>query len=441
MKNTISTAIETTLETCEARGADLFAFSALPKAAARATAAYLDALTAHGVSLGPLHGVPIGVKDIIDVAGLATHAGSATRPAPPPAAKDAFVVAKLRAAGAVIAAKTNTVEFAFGGWGTNKAIGTPKNPWNDAAHYTPGGSSSGTGVAVGSGLLPAGLGTDTGGSVRIPAAFCGCVGLKTSIGLVSRSGVVPLSDTFDTVGPLTDTVHRAAEMLSAMQGEDRSDPTTIDVSRKDPLADIERGISGLRLAILQPDDLQQVTREVSEAYTRAQGILGQLGATLAPLQLPMTFLEYQTRATRIVSSDAYAFHDELADDPDAPMNETTRMRMHVGRDLTAKDRIIAQRERHLAIADFLARLDRFDALVIPSAPITAIPIADADENNYEMSLYTRPANYLELCGLSVPIGLAPSGMPTSLQVMVRRFDDPLALRIGHAFEQARGAIA
>jgi aspartyl-tRNA(Asn)/glutamyl-tRNA(Gln) amidotransferase subunit A len=441
MAETITAATQSVLANCEERNPDLFAFSAIPKETALATATYLDAMKDGGVDLGPLHGVPICVKDIIDVSGMPTHAGSATRPSPEPATKDAFVVSKLRAAGTVIVAKSNTVEFAFGGWGTNKNIGTPKNPWNTDVHHTPGGSSSGTGVAVGSGLMPAGLGTDTGGSVRIPAAFCGCVGLKTSIGLVSRAGVVPLSDTFDTVGPLTDTVRRAAQMLDVMQGEDRDDPTTVGISRKDPMRDLERGVSGLRIAVLQPDDLPRMTRDVGDAYARAQGMLGQLGASLSPMSLPLEFLDYQTRATRIVSSDAYAFHSDIADDPNAPMNDTTRMRMHVGKDLSAKDRVLAQRERQQAIADFLARFDRYDALVIPSAPITAVPLTEADENNYEMSLYTRPANYLELCGLSVPIGIASNGMPTSLQIVTRRFDDPLALRIGYAFEDARGAIA
>ncbi|MEO1718646.1 MAG: amidase [Pseudomonadota bacterium] len=440
MPGAISQKLAATLEQCEAENDDLFAFSAFPKETAKATATYLETLSDNGVTLGPLHGLPICVKDIIDVAGLPTHAGSATRPAPAPAPEDAFVVAKLRAAGAIIAAKTNTVEFAFGGWGTNKNIGTPRNPWNRDVHHTPGGSSNGTGVAVGAGLLPAGLGTDTGGSVRIPAAFCGCVGLKTSIGLVSRTGVVPLSDTFDTVGPLTDTVRRAAEMLDVMQGEDRRDPTTVDISRKDPMRDLDRGIETLKIAVLSPEDLPRITRPISDAYARAQGLLGQLGASLTPMKLPMDFLAYQTRATQIVSSDAYAFHSEMADNPDTPMNETTRMRMHVGKGLTGRERVLAQRARQQAIADFLDRLDRFDALVIPSAPITAIPVSEADENNYEMSLYTRPANYLELCGLSLPISIAPNGMPTSLQIVTRRFDDPLALRIGQAFEQARGTL-
>ncbi len=399
-----------------------------------------DALTAAGVSLGPLHGVPIVVKDIIDVAGMPTKAGSATRPDPAPAATDATVVANLRAAGAITVAKTHTVEFAFGGWGTNASQGTPRNPWKPDEPHTPGGSSSGTGVAVGGGYVPAGLGTDTGGSVRIPAAFCGCVGLKTSIGLVSRAGVVALSDTFDTIGPLTDTVTRAAQMLEVMQGEDRADPSTLGIPRADPMAGLDRGIDGLRLAVLSDEALADCTPEVSAAFGDALNFLRQAGAVIVPVDLPKSFLEYQTNATAIIASDAYAFHTDLVMSNEAPLNDTTRMRIMVARDLTARNRVAAQRARQQDISDFLATMDRADALVMPAAPVTAIPLSAVDENNYAMSLHTRIGNYLELAGLSVPIGLTPLGLPTSLQILVRRFDDPLALRIGRAFEIVRGAF-
>jgi len=414
------------------------ACAAIPGDVVEAEAVHRDALSAAGVSLGPLHGLPIVVKDIIDVAGLPTKAGSATRPGPAPAKGDATVVAKLRAAGAITVAKTHTVEFAFGGWGTNASQGTPRNPWKPDEPHTPGGSSSGTGVAVGGRYVAAGLGTDTGGSVRIPAAFCGCVGLKTSIGLVSRAGVVPLSDTFDTIGPLTDTVRRAAEMLDAMQGEDRADPATLGISRSDPLSGLERGIDGLRLAVLPDEALSECMPEVRASFAAALGQLRDAGAVIVPVALPKSFAEYQRHATAIISSDAYAFHAALADSNEAPLNDTTRMRMIMGRDMSARDRVDAQRARQADIADFLTALDRADALVLPTAPVTAIPLSGVDENNYVMSLYTRIGNYLDLAGLSVPIGLTPGGLPTSLQILVRRFDDPLALRIGHAFEAVRG---
>ena len=285
------------------------------------------ALTEAGCTLGPLHGLPIVVKDIIDLAGHPTRAGSALRTEQPAATADANVVARLRAAGAITVAKSKTVEFAFGGWGTNASQGTPNNPWKPDEPHTPGGSSSGTGAAVGGRFVPAGLGTDTGGSVRIPAAFCGCVGLKTSIGMVSRSGVVPLSDSFDTVGPLTDTVQRAAEMLEAMMGEDRTDPTTVGRSRGDPLARLDRGIQGLRIGVIQDDALHQAKPDVMVAFHDAQRMLAEAGATLVPFSLPKDFATYQGLATAIISSDAYAFHAEMADSNATPLNDTTRTRM------------------------------------------------------------------------------------------------------------------
>ena len=441
MAKSIVETTEAVLADCAGRGRELHAFSELLPDTARATATYLDALLGAGVSLGPLHGLPVGVKDIIDVAGVATKAGSMTRADVGPAQADAFVVKQLRAAGCVIVGKTNTVEYAFGGWGTNANIGAPLNPWKPDVPHTSGGSSSGTGVAVGGGIVPAGLGTDTGGSVRIPAALCGCVGLKTSIGLVSRAGVVPLSDTLDTVGPLTATVRLAAEMLDVLQGEDRDDPTTVDVSRKVPLAGLERGVGGLRLGALSPEDLPGLTSAVAKDYEAAQAVLADLGATVEPFALPLSLPEYQNRSSVISATDAYAFHSRFADDPAAPLNDTTRKRMLVGKPVTARERILIQRERGTAIADFLARLDRFDALILPSAPVTAIPLSDVDEDNYIVSLYTRFVNYLALAGLSVPMGLSEAGLPTSLQIVVRRLDDPLSLRIGHAYEAARGALA
>lgn len=398
-----------------------------------------DALAAQGVTLGALHGLPIVVKDIIDVAGMPTKAGSATRQNPEPAEWDATVVAKLRAAGAITVAKTQTVEFAFGGWGTNASQGTPRNPWKENAH-TPGGSSSGTGVAVGGGYVPAGLGTDTGGSVRIPAAFCGCVGLKTSIGLVSRAGVVALSDTFDTVGPLTDTVRRAAEMAEVMAGVDPADPSTLGAPALDFTGDIDRGISGLRFAVLSDEQLSDATAEVRAAFENALDLLREAGATTVPITLPRSFIEYQRICSGMISADAYGFHAALADSNEAPLNDTTRMRMTASRDLTARDRVQAQRTRIHDISDFLAVMDRADALILPTAPTTAIPLSKVDENDYSMSLYTRLANYMEAAALSVPSGLSEAGLPTSLQIVVRRFEDPLALRIGHAFEMARGQM-
>lgn len=399
-----------------------------------------DALAASGCVIGALHGLPIVVKDIIDVAGMPTRAGSAVRTDQAASKTDATVVAQLRAAGAITVAKTNTVEFAFGGWGTNASQGTPRNPWKPDEPHTPGGSSSGTGAAVGSRLVAAGLGTDTGGSVRIPAAFCGCVGLKTSIGMVSRAGVVALSDTFDTVGPLTDTVRRSAEMLDVMMGEDRHDPSTVGLARQDPLAGLDRGIDGLRIAALTDETLTGCNPDVLDSFQTAIGLFEAAGARVDRIALPKGFDDYQGAGTAIIASDAYAWHADLADSNAAPLNDTTRMRILVGRDMTARDRVQAQRQREHDIAAFLACIDRHDAVILPTAPTTAIPLSTVDENNYTVSLYTRPGNYLGLASLSVPVGLSPGGLPTAVQIMVRHLDDALALRIGQAFESVRGPM-
>lgn len=435
--NTIANTVARTLSAIEAAEPRLNATVAVLRDVALAEAAHRDALAKAGVNLGPLHGVPIAVKDIIDVAGTPTSAGTAARKAPPPAARDACVVARLRAAGAIVVAKTKTVEFAYGGWGTNDSQGTPHNPWHEEPH-APGGSSSGTGVLVGAGLVPAGLGTDTGGSVRIPAAFCGTVGLKTSVGRVSRAGVVPLSTQLDSVGPLTDTVERAAQMLAVMQGEDPADPSTIGIPMIDPMAELERGVAGLTIGVVAADQLQDMTEEVAHAFAIAVKELEAAGARTLPFRLPRTFLEMQTFATRIIASDAYAEHHALVDDPAAPLNTATRKRLTVGRNVSARQRIEAERAQTLHMAEFDAAMDRLDAILLPTAPHVSIPLRAVDEDNFSMSLYTRLANYISLAALSVPSGIAPSGLPTSLQIVTRRFEDALALRIGRSFELARG---
>ena len=432
--------VQTVLEQIKRHEPKLQAVAELLEAPAKAEAAHRAALAAEGARVGPLHGMPIVVKDIIDVAGVPTRSGSLTRAENPPCERDAPVVAALRGAGAIPVAKSNTVEFAIGGWGTNQTVGTPRNPWDLKTHRIPGGSSSGTGVLVGAGLVPGGLGTDTGGSVRLPAAFCGCVGLKTSIGLVSRAGVTPLSDTLDTVGPLTSSVRLAAEMLDVMQGPDPADPTTLDAPHTSPLRHLEKGISGLRFGRIAADAMPHLSLEMSEAFEAALAQLHVLGATIVDCSLPMPFDEYQRVGGLISATEAYATYAEMVDDAAAPMAMPNRRRMARGKDVTAWERIRIERDRARAIADVDAVMDTLDAIVLPTTPFTAIPVDDVDEDDMSYGNHSRFVNYLELAGLSVPMSLTPGGLPTSLQIVVRRYDDPLALRIGAAFEQARGAF-
>ena len=405
---------------------------------ATAEAQHRDQLASSGGSLGPLHGLPFVVKDIIDVAGVATRSGSLTRADHPPASRDAPAVAALRAAGAVPIAKANTVEFAIGSWGTNETVGTPVNPWNMETPHVPGGSSSGTGVLVGSGLVGAGLGTDTGGSVRIPAAVCGCVGHKSSIGLVSRTGVTPLSETLDTVGPLTSNVALAAYMLAAMQGADPDDPTTIGREFPCPIRQLDRGIQGMRLAKLDLTDMPFLTDEVAAAFELAVNHLRDAGATITQTKLPLDYKAYQRLCGQVSSSESYATYADLVEDPASKLGEPNRNRFRYGKSITAAELVSIRRAREVSIRDFEAVIDNIDAIILPTIPMAAIPIADVDESVMPLSILTRFVNYLELAALSVPINLTAKGLPTALQIVVRRFDDPRAFRIGQSFEQVRG---
>ncbi|MBN9268112.1 MAG: amidase [Hyphomicrobium sp.] len=435
---TITAAIENTLDTMEAANTKLHALTQITRESALAEARLADARVAAGAAHGLLHGMPVGIKDIADVEGLVSGCGSLTRKQAEPARKDAHVVTKLRTAGAIVAGKTHTVEYAFGGYGTNVTVGTPWNPWDLKVHRIPGGSSSGTGSMVGAGVLPGGLGTDTGGSVRIPAALCGCVGLKTSIGLIGRSGIAPLSQTLDTAGPLAHDVTTAARMFAAMLGHDPEDPSTEDFRPVDPLRDLEKGVAGLRIGRIVDEDLTLTTEEVRADIAKSASTLEKLGARIEPFKMPQSFESF-TRATGIIiASEGYANWRKLIDDPKSGMADPIRTRFLGGKTISAADYLDVIQERGKAIDGFLSAMDRLDALILPTIPFPAIAIAEVDETKSPMAHFTRWANYLALASLAIPTALSKSKLPMSLQIVVRRFDDSLALRIGRAFEKARG---
>jgi aspartyl-tRNA(Asn)/glutamyl-tRNA(Gln) amidotransferase subunit A len=436
----IVSAIEKTLDGLEAADKKLHALTRITRETALAEARLADARTAAGANHGLLHGLPVAIKDIADVEGLVSGCGSLTRKQAEPAHRDAHVVTRLRAAGAVVAGKTHTVEYAFGGYGTNVTVGTPWNPWDLKTHRIPGGSSSGTGSIVGSGLLPGGLGTDTGGSVRIPAALCGCVGLKTSIGMIGRSGIAPLSQTLDTAGPLACDVTTTARMFAAMIGHDPDDPSTDDFRSVDPLRDLEKGVAGLRIGRIVDGDLTLATDEVKADLANSAAMLEKLGARIEPFKLPQSFESFTRSTGVIIASEGYANWRALIDDPKSGMADPIRARFLGGKTISAPDYLDVMRARDKAIDAFLSAMDRLDALILPTIPFPAMPVAEVDENQSPMAHFTRWGNYLALCGLAVPTALSKSHLPMSLQIIVRRFDDALALRIGRAFEKARGAF-
>ena len=428
------------LDRIERENGALSAFVSISRDTALAEAALVEARANAGVPPGLLDGLPIAVKDIVDVAGLVTGCGSLTRKQSPPAERDAPVVERLRAAGAVIPGKTHTVEYAFGGYGTNVTVGTPRNPWDRKVHRIPGGSSSGTGVAVGAHLVPGGLGTDTGGSVRIPAALNGCVGLKTSLGRVPRSGVAPLSQSLDSVGPLAKDVVTVALMLAAMQGQDAADPSTDGVKPIDPFVDLERGVKGLRIGRVADADMPLATSEVRADFAAACKRLSDLGAIVEPIMMPLSFDEYGARCGSIIAPEAYANWRQHVDNPASGLAPPIRTRMLAGKGVSAADYIAAKAAQRQAIDGFLFVMDRLDAIVLPTIAMPAIPVADVDEAKSPMAAHTRFANYLDLCGLAIPTTLSNGGLPMSLQIVCRKWDDALALRIGRAFEKARGAF-
>ncbi len=436
MSNLSQTAIEQSLDRIARHNPALHAFVTVVPEHARALARHEDALTALGRPPGLLAGLVVAIKDIIDVAGLPTGGGSFTRDGAAPAARDALVVQRLRAAGAVVAGKTHTVEYAFGGWGTNVSKGTPHNPWDMQNHRVPGGSSSGSGVAVGAGLVPAALGTDTGGSIRIPASFCGIVGLKTTAGLLSNEGVLPLSTRFDTVGPMTRTVADAAKMLAALAGEGAHRMMGGAAFAADPLAPLSRGIAGLRVGMLNIDGIA-LHPDTARVFTATQALLQKLGATLVPVSLPRPMPAYLGALGQWIAADGYRVYGDLVDAEPNRLGAPVRGRMLTGQHVSAAW-LVAEQERQAA--DIAATAELFtsvDCLLTPASAFPAPTVAEHDEDT-SPATFTRFVNYLDLAGIALPMGLSGEGLPVGMQIVVPGFCEVRALRIAAALEAARG---
>ncbi len=404
----------------------LRAFSQVFEKVARDQAAQLDAERTSGRTRGPLHGIPVAVKDLIHCHGSQTRAGSAAYSLGP-AEPDAPVVAKLRDAGAIIIGKTNTVEFGYGGWGTNSVTGTPWNPRSQDEHYVPGGSSSGSAVAVAAQLVPFALGTDTGGSCRTPAAFCGCVGVKPSRGLISTSGVVPLSPSFDTVGVLAQSVNDAALALNCL-----TEASTVKFD-----AEINSGIDGVRIGYLAAEDLEGVHPAVRSSYKRAIDLLQRRGAHPEEFSLPNSLAESAENLVEIVSAEIFKKFGNLAIAQDSEVQAHIRARILNGRSSTPDSYAKAQRCRLAAQREFANQFQGLDALITPTCPAPAVRVSAMDET-LPASEFTRLVNYLDMAAISVPADLDQSGLPTALQIVAMRDNDPMMMRIGQSFDQALG---
>jgi aspartyl-tRNA(Asn)/glutamyl-tRNA(Gln) amidotransferase subunit A len=386
-----------------------------------------------GHYLGPLHGIPVALKDLIEIANRRTTAGSLFW-------KDrissitATVVNKLSAAGAIILGKTHMPEFAFGGWGTNATMGTPWNPWDLTVHRNPGGSSSGSAVAVAAGMVPASLGTDSGGSIRIPSSMCGIVGLKTTAGRVSNHGLILLSPTLDSIGPMTRSVEDAAIIFQVIHGPDFNDCATIGIPQTNVINSIKRGIEGMNIAVPQESDLGDLAPDVENAFQIAVDKFRTLGARIK--EVAISFNEYHLQTGTILSAEGYAMHRNWIEQPDAPFDPNVRERLLSGKNISAADYIRILQTREKARQLFAEMKLGFAAILTPATPITAIPVTEIDESITPFSRLTRVVNYLGLCALVLPCGFTDNGLPISLQIIGGEFDEATILRTGWAYEQS-----
>jgi aspartyl-tRNA(Asn)/glutamyl-tRNA(Gln) amidotransferase subunit A len=390
-----------------------------------------DERRASGVTLGRLDGLPIALKDLLEIEGCPTGAGSAlwkTRRS----TKTAPVVRNLLAAGMVPLGKTQMVEFAFGTWGANPHLGTPWNPWDLDTHRVPGGSSSGSGVAVAAGLAPAAIGSDTGGSVRIPAALNGITGLKTSGGVISTEGAFPLSRTLDTIGPMTRSAEDAALLCAAMLGQQS------DAARQFASGATSDGVSlaGMRITVLSPEQYPiAVERDVATAVDDAQRVLRELGAAVVERHFPLVFDDLMRRNGQLTAAEAYAVHRAYIEDEQLPIGAAVRRRVLGGKAISAADYLDALAHRRGARAQWMEWMRDCDGLLTPTVPMAACPVDAVDESVTPLASFTRAGNYLDACALSLPAGFSSNGLPVGVQLLGRARTDATLLRAGKAFQQ------
>jgi aspartyl-tRNA(Asn)/glutamyl-tRNA(Gln) amidotransferase subunit A len=400
-------------------------------AAARAAEAEILA----GRYRGPLHGIPIGLKDIYDTAGIPTEGGSKSCLGRVPA-KDATTTRLLREAGAVLLGKLTTWEFAIGGTAFDTPFPPARNPWN--IDHDPAGSSSGSGAAVASGLCAMAMGSDTGGSIRWPAAWCGLAGLKPTYGRVSRAGIMPLSFSLDHAGPLTWTVEDAAIVLQAIAGHDASDPA----SARCPVADYRAALAGgnlrgLRLGVARAMFERDCvgSEEMLSAFDESIGVLRELGANIAEIELPPLAL-YNATAYLIARSEGFAIHEKALRERPQDYGALARDRLTIGAYVRASDMVQAMRRRQMLVEATTAAMGGVDAILLPTAPDPAPRLGDlAPYFGNQRPTYMRPFNLTGQPALSVCNGFDNAGLPLSLQIVGRCFDEAMVLRIGHAYER------
>ena len=392
---------------------------------------------------GALHGIPIALKDLVDTAGVRTTAGSGLFKDRIPT-EDAEIVRRLRAAGAVLVGKLNMHEFAYGGSSAISYFGPVRNPWNSA--HTPGGSSGGSAAAVAAHLCYGAIGSDTGGSIREPASYCGIVGLKPTYGRVSTSGVIPLSWSLDHLGPMTRTATDAALMLQVIAGFDPRDIGSVDTSVPDYAATVAAETSSLRLGVLRAYFYEGLHPEVQAAMETALSVLKTLGGAprdMAPLATNATYSSVMDPYVAILTAEAYAYHQEHISKSPELYQAPTRERILAGAKVTTPLYVQSRRQLEEIRRSVSRAFEGVDLLITPTAPVPPFAIADLQSDpgttrtkELLMLRNTRPFDMLGLPTISVPCGFTRSGLPIGMQITGAPGDEATVLRLARTYEQA-----
>ena len=392
---------------------------------------------------GPLHGVPVGIKDLVFTKDVRTTMASAFFEDHVPD-HDAAVALRLREAGTVLLGKTNTHEFAYGPTGDRSFFGPTRNP-HDPARVS-GGSSGGSGAAVSTGLCYGAIGSDTGGSIRIPAALCGVVGMKPTFGRVGKSGVFPLAWTLDHVGPLTRTVEDNALFLSILAGHDPEDPYSVDRPTEDFARDLDRGVRGTAIGVPTSFFFEHVEREVGARVREAVETFRSLGAEVREVEVPNAWETLHAQRLTL-AAEAYAVHEERLKSEPERFDDQGLERLLRGEELRAYRYANAQQRKLRSRREFERVLEEVDVILAPSVPIPAtelgqrqVTIEGHDEAVYSaLTRLTGPTNMNGLPSLSVPCGTTASGLPVGLQLIGRPFDEATLYRFGYAYERDSGS--
>ena len=413
----------------------LNAFITVTPEQALATAREMDSEQRRGKWRGPLHGIPVALKDNIDTRGIRTTAASELFKDRMPS-EDADVVRRLQNAGAVVLGKLNLHEFAYGGTSAVSYFGAVHNPW--ALDRVPGGSSGGSAAAVAAELCFAALGTDTAGSVRIPASFCGVVGLKATYGRVSNRGVIPLSWTHDHVGVLCRTVEDAALMLNAIAGYDQADPTTLDVPVDDYSRATRLPVSKLRIGIPRDSFFENVDPEIANVVASAIDVLKRLTASVVDVQIPAGALRSSGVYANVRGPEAYTYHAAFLATSPEKYQPPTRAALEAFADTKASVYARARLEVDALRREIPRTFARVDVLVTPTMVAEPVRIADSARDNAVDWRNLVPFNTLGLPAISIPCGTTPSGLPVGLQIAGPPFGESRVLALAHAYEQSAG---